>query len=57
MLREMLEVRLGMPAFKVRRDALAVLTPHQREKANALHEKQMQEMRNRPQGAAPRGIH
>ena len=52
---EMLEVGLRMSAFKARRDALAVLTPEQREKAKASHEKRMQEMRSSPQGATPRG--
>lgn len=54
---EMLEVRLRMAAFKARRDALAVLTPEQRETSKASHEKRMQEMRNSPQGTAPRGSH
>ena len=44
---EMLDVGLRMSAYKARRDALAVLTPEQREKAKAAHEKRMQEM-NRP---------
>lgn len=52
---EMLEVGLRMSAFKARRDALAVLTPEQREKAKASHEKRMQEMRSSPQGPTPRG--
>jgi Spy/CpxP family protein refolding chaperone len=54
---EMLEVGLRMSAFKARRDALAVLTPEQREKAKASHAKGMQEMRSSPPGAAPRGSH
>jgi protein CpxP len=54
---EMLEVGLRMSAFKARRDALAVLTPEQREKAKSSHEKRMQEMRGGPQGSAPRGSH
>ena len=54
---EMLEVGLRMSAFKARRDALAVLTPEQREKAKASHEKRMQEMRNSPQSPTPRGSH
>lgn len=41
---EMLEVGLRMAAFKARRDALAVLTPEQREKAKAAHERRMHEM-------------
>jgi len=35
--------------------APAVLTPEQREKAKASHEKRMQEMRSSPQGPTPRG--
>ena len=54
---EMLEVGLRMSAFKARRDALAVLTPEQREKAKASHEKRMQEIRSSPQGSTPRGSH
>jgi hypothetical protein len=38
-----------------RRDALAVLTPEQRERAKSSHEKRMQEMRSSPQGPTPRG--
>jgi Spy/CpxP family protein refolding chaperone len=41
---EMLEVTLRMVAYKARRDALAVLTPEQREKAKASHERMMREM-------------
>lgn len=40
---EMLEVNLRMAAFKARRDALAVLTPEQREKAKAAHAAKMHE--------------
>jgi hypothetical protein len=40
---KMLEVGLRMLAFKARRDGLAVLTPEQREKGKAAHEKRMQE--------------
>lgn len=54
---EMFEVGLRMSAFKARRDALAVLTPEQREKAKASHEKRMQEVRSSPQGSTPRGSH
>jgi len=54
---EMAEVGLRMSAFKARRDALAVLTPEQREKTKASHEKRMQEMRNSPHPATPRGNH
>ena len=50
---EMLEVGLRMAAFKARRDALAVLTPEQREKAKAAHEKRMHEMTTRAHGAVP----
>lgn len=48
---EMLEVGLRMAAFKARRDALAVLTPEQWEKAKAAHEKRMHEMTSGPHGA------
>lgn len=41
---EMLEVAVRMAAFKARRDALAVLTPDQRQKAKAAHERRMHEM-------------
>ena len=54
---EMLEVGLRMLAFKARHEALAVLTPEQREKAKAAHEKRMQEMRSNPHGPAPSGGH
>lgn len=54
---EMLEVGLRMSAFKARRDALAILTPEQREKAKAAHEKRMHDMRSSPHGAAPGGGH
>jgi hypothetical protein len=45
---EMLEVGLRMSAFKARRIALAVLTPEQREKAEAAHEKRMHELMRGP---------
>ncbi|HLZ33251.1 MAG TPA: periplasmic heavy metal sensor [Nitrospira sp.] len=54
---EMLEVGLRMSAYKARRDALAVLTPEQREKAKAAHEKRMQEMMHGRQGTPPSGGH
>lgn len=54
---EMLEVGLRMLAFKARHDALGVLTPEQREKAKAAHEKRMQEIRSHPHGPAPSGSH
>jgi Spy/CpxP family protein refolding chaperone len=54
---EMLEVGLRMLAFKARRDALAVLTPEQLEKAKAAHEKRMQEMMSGRHGAMPSGGH
>jgi protein CpxP len=54
---EMLEVGLRMSAFKARRDALAVLTPEQLEKAKAAHEKRMQEMMSGRHGAMPSGGH
>lgn len=50
---EMLEVGLRMTAFKARRDALAVLTPEQREKAKVAHEKRMHEMMSGTHGAMP----
>jgi periplasmic protein CpxP/Spy len=40
----MLEVGLRMLAFKARHDALAVLTPEQREKGKAAHENRMRGM-------------
>lgn len=54
---EMLEVGLRMAAFKARRDALAVLTPEQREKAKAAHEKRMHEMMSGSHGATPEKGH
>lgn len=40
---EMLEVGLRVAAIKAKRDALALLTPEQREKEKAEHEKMMQQ--------------
>ena len=40
---EMLEVGLRMAAVKAKRDALALLTPEQREKEQAEHEKMMRQ--------------
>jgi len=40
---EDLEVGLRMTAIKTRRDAMGLLTPEQREKEKAIHEKMMQE--------------
>ena len=54
---EMLEVGLRMVAFKARHDALAVLTPEQREKGKAAHDKRMQEMMSGRHGGAPSGGH
>jgi periplasmic protein CpxP/Spy len=54
---EMLEVGLRMVAFKARRDALAVLTPEQREKAKAAHEKRMDEIMSGRHGGAASGGH
>jgi protein CpxP len=54
---EMLEVGLRMAAFKARRDALAVLTTEQREKAKAAHEKRMHEMMSGAHGAMPGNGH
>lgn len=50
---EMLEVGLRMLAFKARHDALAVLTPEQREKGKAAHEKRMQERMSGHRGGSP----
>ncbi len=52
---EMLEVGLRMLAFKARHDALGVLTPEQREKGKAAHEKRMHEMMSGQHGGAPSG--
>jgi len=41
---EMLEVSLRMAAIKTKRDAVALLTPEQREKEKAEHEKMMKQM-------------
>jgi protein CpxP len=54
---EMLEVGLRMLAFQARHDALAVLTPEQREKGKAAHEKRMHEMMSGQHGGAPSGSH
>ena len=54
---EMLEVGLRMLAFKARREALAVLTPEQREKGKAAHDKRMHEMMSGRHGGAPSGGH
>ena len=54
---EMLEVGLRMLAFQARHDALAVLTPEQREKGKAGHEKRMHEMMSGQHGGAPSGSH
>lgn len=54
---EMLEVGLRMAAYKARRDALEVLTPEQREKAKAAHEKRRQEMMGGRHEASPSGGH
>lgn len=42
---------------RIRRDALAIPTPEQREKAKAVHEKRMHDMRSSPHGATPGGGH
>jgi len=54
---EMLEVGLRMLAFKARHDALGVLTPEQREKGKAGHEKRMHEMMSGRHGGTPSGGH
>ncbi|HSL02547.1 MAG TPA: periplasmic heavy metal sensor [Nitrospiraceae bacterium] len=52
---EMLEVGLRMVAFKARHDALTVLTPEQRAKGKAGHEKRMHEMMGGQHSGAPSG--
>lgn len=54
---EMLQVGLRMLAFKARHDALGVLTPEQREKGKAGHEKRTHEMMSGRYGGAPSGGH
>lgn len=54
---EMLEVGLRMLAFKARHDALAVLTPEQREKGKAAHDKRMHERMSSPHTGAYGGGH
>jgi Spy/CpxP family protein refolding chaperone len=54
---EMLEVGLRMLGFKARHDALGVLTPEQREKGKAAHEKRMHEMMSGQHGGATSGGH
>ena len=49
----MLEVGLRMLAFKARHDALGVLTPEQREKGKASHEKKMHGMMSGQHGGVP----
>ena len=54
---EMLEAGLRISAFKARRDAIGVLTPEQREKGKAGHEKRIQGMMSGPHGGSPSGGH
>lgn len=54
---EMLEVGLRMLAFKARHDAIGVLTPEQREKGKAAHEKRRHEMMSGQHGGAHSGGH
>ena len=54
---EMLEVGQRMLAFKARYGALGVLTPEQREKGKAAHEKRMHEMMSGQHGGATSGGH
>ncbi len=54
---EMLEVGLRMSAFKARHDALGVLTPEQREKGKAAHEKRMHGMMSGQHDGSPSGGH
>jgi len=49
---EDLEVGLRMAAIKMRRDAMGLLTPEQREKEKAIHEKMMQEHRGTMDGSS-----
>ena len=51
---EMLEVGLRMAAIKARRDAVALLTPEQREKEKAEHEKMMRQMGGGGHGGPPK---
>jgi Spy/CpxP family protein refolding chaperone len=52
---EMLEAGLRMSAFKARHDALGVLTPEQREKGKASHEKKMHGMMSGQHGGSSSG--
>jgi protein CpxP len=59
---EDLQVGLRMASFKARRDVLALLTPEQRAKEKAEHEKMMQQHKDKgkghgtaPHGTAPHG--
>lgn len=59
---EDLQVGLRMASFKARRDVLALLTPEQRAKEKAEHEKMMQQHKDKgkghgtaPHGASPHG--
>jgi len=49
---EDLEVGLRMTAIKTRRDAMGLLTPEQRDKEKAVHEKMMQEHKGMMGGAS-----
>ena len=53
----MLEVGLRVLAFKARHDAIGVLTPEQREKGKAAHEKRMQGMMSGQHGGSHSGGH
>lgn len=54
---KMLEVGLRMLAFKARHDAIGVLTPEQREKGKAAHEKRMHDMMSGQHGGSHSGGH
>ena len=54
---EMLEAGLRISAFKARHDAIGVLTPEQREKGKAAHEKRRHEMMSGQHGGAHSGGH
>jgi len=53
---EMLEVGLRMTAIKAKRDARALLTPEQREKEQAEHEKMMRQMGSGHRGMMGEGM-
>lgn len=54
---EDMEVALRMAAIKTRRDAMALLTPEQREKQKAQHEKMMEQHRSMGEGGGYKERH